>query len=143
VADSGRYSTANMTQLTTAGVRWVSRVPETATAAQAIVQERLNTPDAWQHSTDGTRHWWSRAGAELAQGACRWIVVRSQEGEERARATVLRQADRDQASWEKRLGHLGKQTCACQPDAEAALAQRCQRLPAWFVVESRLSSRPT
>lgn len=37
VADSGLYSTENMTRLNQAGVRWVSRVPETSTAAQAIV----------------------------------------------------------------------------------------------------------
>jgi transposase len=143
VADSGLYSTENMTQLNTAGVRWVSRVPETSTAAQAIVQERLATPDTWQHSADGTQRWWSRTVADLAQGAERWIVVRTQDGEERARATVQRQADRDQASWEKRLWHLGNQTFACQPDSEAALARTCQRLPAWFAVEARLSSRPT
>jgi hypothetical protein len=103
MADSGLYSAENLIQLNAAGVRWVSRVPETSIAAQAIVQERLNTPDAWQHSVDGTQHWWSREIADLAQGPERWIVVRSQEGEERARATVQRQAHRGQASWEKRL----------------------------------------
>jgi transposase len=143
VADSGLYSAENMTHLNTAGVQWVSRVPETSTAAQTIVQERLATPEAWQHSADGMRHWWSRELTDLAQGVERWIVVRTQDGEERARATVLRQADRDQVSWEKRLWHLGNQTFACQPDAEAALAKLCQRLPAWFAVESRLTSRPT
>jgi transposase len=143
IADSGLYSAENMTQLNAASVRWVSRVPETSSATQAIIQERLATPAAWQHSADGTRHWWSRAATDLAQGAERWIVVRSQEGEERARATVQRQADRDQITWEKRLWHLGNQTFACQPDAEAALANMCQRLPAWFVVESHLTARLT
>jgi hypothetical protein len=31
---------------------------------------------------------------------------------------------------------LGNQTFACAPDAEAALAKTCQRLPPWFVVAS-------
>jgi transposase len=39
VADSGLYSTENMTTLNQAGVRWVSRVPETSTAAQALAAE--------------------------------------------------------------------------------------------------------
>jgi transposase len=134
VADSGLYSTQNMTQLNAAGVPWVSRVPETSTAAQTLVQERLETLDAWQHSADGTRHWWSRAQPDLAPGPERWIVVRTQDGEERARATVQRQALRDHEAWEKRLWHLGNQTFACAPDAEAALAKTCQRLPPWFVV---------
>jgi transposase len=143
VADSGLYSADNMTQLNAAGVQWVSRVPETSTAAQAIVQEHGETPEAWQHCADGTRHWWSRRQLDLTQGAERWIVARTQEGEARARATVQRQADRDQSRWKKRLWHLGNQTFACQPDAEAALTKMCQRLPAWFVVEWHLSSRPT
>lgn len=143
VADSGLYSTENMTHLNTAGVQWVSRVPETSTAAQTIAQERLATPASWEHSADGTRHWWSRQQPDLAQGAERWIVVRTQQGEERARATVQRQADRDQITWEKRLWHLSHQTFACQPDAEAALAKTCQRLPAWFVVQSSVTSCPT
>ncbi len=138
VADSGLYSAENMTQLNAAGVRWVSRVPETATVAQALVQERLDTPEdgeeGWRHSADGTRHWWSRPQLDLPQGPERWIVVRTQEGEERARATVQRQAQRDQEAWEKRLWHLGNQPFACAPDAEAALAKTCQRLPPWFVV---------
>src|SRR5260370_21080944 len=38
---------------------------------------------------------------------------------------------------------LGTQTFACAPDAAAALAKTCQRLPPWFAVQSRVSSRPT
>ncbi len=37
VADSGLSSAENMPQLNQAGVQWVSRVPETSTAAQEIV----------------------------------------------------------------------------------------------------------
>jgi transposase len=141
VADSGLYSTENMTRLTATGVQWVSRVPETSTAAQSIVQERVETLDDWHSSADGTRHWWSRELRELPQGPERWIVVRTQEGEERARATVQRQAQRDQEAWEKRLWHLGNQTFACAPDAEAALAKTCQRLPPWFVVAATVVAR--
>jgi transposase len=134
-----------MTQLNAAGVQWVSRVPETSTAAQTIVQERLETTEdtqAWEHTADGTRQWWSRLQPALPHGPERWIVVRTQEGEERARMSVQRQAERDQAAWEKRLWHLGNQTFACQPDAEAALAKACQRLPPWFVLQSHVSAHP-
>jgi transposase len=141
VADSGLYSAENVMQLNAAGVRWVSRVPETSTAAQGMVQERLASLEDWRHSPDGTRHWWSRRLSDE-----RWIVVRTQEGEERARATVERQVARDQVSWEKRLWHLGHQTFACAPDAEAALTKTCQRLPPWFMVQSHVvapTSHPT
>jgi transposase len=141
VADSGLYSAENMTRLNAAGVRWVSRVPETSTAAQLLVQEHLDTLDAWQSSAAGTRHWWSQEQPDLAQGPERWIVVRTQEGEERARATLERQAARDHQAWEQRLWHLGNQTFACAPDAEAALAKTCQRLPPWFVVAGTVVAR--
>lgn len=68
-------------------------------------------------------------------------MVRTQEGEERAWATVQRRAERDQATWEKRLWHLGHQTFACAPDAEAALAKACQRLPPYFVVTSVVAAQ--
>jgi transposase len=143
VADSGLYRAENMTQLHAAQVQWVSRVPETSTAAQAMIQDALETPETWQHSADGTRHWWSRQQPDLVQGPERWRVVRTRAGEERARTTLQRQGDRDQLAWENRLWHLGHQTFACRPDAEAALAKTCQRLPSWFVVESRVTSHPT
>jgi hypothetical protein len=57
VVDSALYGAHNMTTLNQAGVRWVSRAPETSTAAQALVAE---TPAAWQQNADGTRptmHW--------------------------------------------------------------------------------------
>ncbi len=85
IADSGLYSADNMTQLNQAGVRWIGRVPETSTAAQRIIQERVETLDAWQSSPDGTRHWWGQELRDLPQDAERWIVVRTQEGEARAR----------------------------------------------------------
>ena len=138
VADSGIYCSANMTTLNQAGVRWVSRVPETSTEAQALVAE---TPEGRQRSADGTRQWWSRV-VQRPQGAERWIVVRSKEGEAQARATLQRQAARDQATWEKRLWHLSNQPFACEADAQAALAKACQRQPAWIHVEAAVGSRP-
>ena len=138
VADSALYGTENMTTLNQAGVRWVSRVPETSTAAQALVAE---TPAAWQQNADGTRQWWSHV-LDLPQGRERWIVVRTTEGEARARATCQRQAKRDLASWEKRLWHLGNQTFACEPDAHAALAKACQRQPMWLQLQSTVLAVP-
>jgi transposase len=57
VADNGVYSQSNMKQLNQAGVKWVSRVSETLTEARTVLQEGS---DAWQHSEDGTMHWFCR-----------------------------------------------------------------------------------
>src|SRR5262249_12076974 len=64
VADRGLYSEANMRALNKADVAWVSRVPETSTAAQMIVREE---PPTWQHSEDGQLSWWGRT-LDLPQG---------------------------------------------------------------------------
>jgi transposase len=138
VADSGLYSMENMTALNQAGVRWVSRVPDTSTEAHAILQE---TPATWQPNADGTCQWWSRV-LDLPQGRERWIVVRTSEGEARTRATVQRQAERERVNWEKRLWHLGNQTFACQADAHAAVAKACQRRPVWLQVQAVVGAAP-
>ena len=132
VADSGLYSEANMRALNAADVAWVSRVPETSSVAQAIVREE---PPAWQQSEDGQLSWWGRA-VELPQGRERWLVVRSREGEQRARATLQRQAAREQAKWEKRWWHLSHRAFACAPDAQVALERERQQFPPWLVVQA-------
>ena len=147
-ADSGLYSAENMAQLNATGCAGSVASPETSTEAQAIVQERLDPTkdgeEGWHSKPHGMRHWWSRLQPDLPQGAERWIVVRTQESEEwGARATVQRQAEREQATWEQRLWHLGNQPFACQPDTEAALAKTCQRLPPYFTLTSTLNAHPT
>src|SRR5262249_27505515 len=132
VADSGLYSEANMRALNAADVAWVSRVPETSTVAQAIVREE---PPAWQQSADGQLSGWGRT-LELPQGQERWLVVRSREGEQRARVTVQRQVEREQAKWEKRWWHLSHRAFACAPDAQVALERERQQLPPWLVVQT-------
>jgi transposase len=131
-ADSGLYCEANMHALNEAGVAWISRVPETSSLAQAMVREE---PATWQHSDDDQLQWWART-LDLPQGQERWVVARSREGEQRARATLQRQAEREQAKWEKRWWHLSHRAFACAPDAQAALEQERQRLPPWLLVQT-------
>jgi transposase len=138
VADSGLYSEANMRALQEAGVQWVSRVPETSRLSQAMVREE---PDAWRQSDDGQVSWWGRT-LELPQGQERWLVVRSRQGEQRARATLQRQAAREQTQWEKRWWHLSHRAFACAPDARAALERERQAMPPWLVVQTAVSAVP-
>jgi transposase len=134
VADSGLYSAANVARLNTAGVRWISRVPDTSTEAKAALTV---ADDAWQH--DGDLFW---ASAPQAPAGERWVVVRTPAGEERARATLERQVDTTREQWEKTLWHLSNQRFACVPDARAALAKQLKTRPAWLQVESALVMQP-
>ena len=139
VADSGLYSAANVARLAQAGVRWISRVPETSQEAKQAAATAATLPAAdWQG--EGGR-WW-RGAAEAPDGQ-RWVVGRTTQGEQRARATLTRQAEQARARWEKTLWHLRNQSFACAPGAQAALDRVLQRCPPWLRVEAHLVAQPT
>jgi hypothetical protein len=77
VADSGLYTADNVARLSAAGVRWISRVPDTSKEARAALGA---SEDAWGH--DGDLHW---AAIPQAPEGQRWVVVRTTQGEGRAR----------------------------------------------------------
>jgi transposase len=134
VADSGLYSAENVTRLARAGVRWISRVPETSQEARTA----LSAPDdAWQQ--EGDLSW---AADRPAPSGERWVVVRTTQGEERARATVRRQVDQTREQWEQALWHLSNQRFACAPDARAALDKCLKKLPAWLSVQTQVVEHP-
>lgn len=85
VADSGLHSAENVARLNRAGVRWISRVPDTSEQARVA----LALADAtWQQAGP---LWWT-ATPQAPDGE-RWVLVRTAQGEERARATLLRQVE--------------------------------------------------
>jgi transposase len=121
-------------RLTTAGVRWISRVPDTSKEARTA----LSVPDdAWQQ--EGELCWAADRPAPTGE---RWVVVRTTQGEERVRTTVRRQMDKTGEQWEKALWHLGTQRFACAPDARAALEQQLKQRPAWLRVQTQLVEHP-
>jgi transposase len=134
VADSGLYSAENMERLGQQGVVWVTRVPETSTEARNVID--LDTSD-WQCSADGRTQWYERL-ITFPQRTERWVVVRTQAGEDHARTSVERRVARERTVWEKRLWHLSNRPFACEADARAALAQETKALPSWFAVETAL-----
>jgi transposase len=134
VADSGLYSADNVARLSAAGVRWISRVPDTSTPARAALAV---ADEAWQQ--EGDLFW---ASAPQAPAGERWVVVRSMQGEQQARTTLRRQVDATRAQWEQALWHLGNRRFACVPDAQAALAAQLKQCPAWLQVQSVLVMQP-
>jgi transposase len=134
VADSGLYSADTIERLSAAGVRWISRVPDTSKEARVALQVG---DDAWQQ--EGDLFW---ASALEAPAGERWVVVRTTRGEERARATVQRQVDKARHEWEQALWHLGNRRFACEPDAQTALAQLLKRRPDRLAVQSQLVTHP-
>ena len=99
VADSGMYSRENMARLNRAQVRWISRVPETSVEAKAAVREADEA--RWQQAGE----LWFAPVATAPRGE-RWVVGRTVQGQERARATLARKAEQTRVAWEKTLWHL-------------------------------------
>lgn len=138
VADNGGYSASNMKQLNQAGIKWVSRVSETSTEARTVLQEGS---EAWQHSEDGTMHWFCRA-MELPQGTERWVIVRTHASEQRAHLSMQRQMSNAQANWQQKCWHLANRRFGCRADARAALERELKGKPIWLEVQSQFVAHP-
>jgi len=130
VADNGIYSEQNMRQLNAAGVKWVSRVSETSTEAKAVLQAGSQE---WQTAENGSIQWYRRV-MSLPQGSERWVIVRTPASKQRAQATLQRQVNRAQTSWERKCWHLGTRRFACEADAQAALERELKGKPPWLEV---------
>jgi transposase len=139
VADSGVYSEANMRYLHEAGVKWVSRVPETSQEAKAVVQEGS---DQWQTTEDGSMQWYSRV-MNLPQGTERWLIVCTQASQQRAQVSFQRQVKTARATWERKCWHLGTRRFACEADARTALERELKSKPTWLEVRSDVVAHPS
>jgi transposase len=103
------------------------------------VVETASERREWQDSEDGQTHWFTRI-MTLPQGQERWVIVRTEQGETRARATLKRQVDKAEHRWKQKLWHLSNQSFACEADAQSALARELKRLPLWLEVQSAFVS---
>jgi transposase len=112
-------------------------VPETSREAKALVRAE---PASWQTSADHTMRWFSRQ-VELPQGVERWLVVVTDAGLARTRASMTKRAQQDQAHWARQLWHLGNQAFACQADAEAEVQRWLKTLLRWLRVECQITRR--
>src|SRR5437667_12010183 len=73
VFDSGGYSQTNMKSYNDANIWWISRVPETSTAAKGALEE---VDEHWQPLSDGSGEYVART-MDLPQGKERWVIVRT------------------------------------------------------------------
>ncbi len=139
VFDSGGYSQANMKAYNEAKIRGFRRVPETSTEAKAALAQE---PEQWQEFSDHSGHY-VMLRQTLPQGEERWMMIRTTENVQAARSHLQKKASKEQAVWEKRLWHLGTQSFACQPDAEAAWKKAISKRPLWLQTEMTLESSPS
>jgi transposase len=112
-------------------------VPDTSVEARAAL---AGAADAWQSGPDGAGVQWAHVRA--APPGHRWVVVRTTTGEERARATLARQAEQTRQTWQQQRWHLGNRRFACEADAREALAQQLKKRPEWLTVHSQVVAHP-
>jgi len=129
VFDSGGYSEANMKSYNDANIWWISRVPETSTAAKTALEEEY---EDWQPLSDGSGDYVVRI-MELPQGKERWVIVRTHAHLLAAKEQMEKKVKKTQQDWEKRLWHLSKQAFACQTDAQEAWKQAMKGKPSWLM----------
>ncbi len=137
VFDSGGYSEANMKSYHDAKIDWISRVPETSTAAKSTLEE---VDEQWQVLSDGTGDYAVRT-MERPQGKERWVIVRTQAQVQATQEQMEKKGKKSQQEWEKRLWPLSKQAFGCETDAHTAWKKALKGKPAWLMASFTLSQQ--
>ena len=136
IFDSGGYSEANVSSYNKAKIRWISRVPETSTAAKTALQEEY---EQWYPLSDGSADYVART-MDLPQGEERWIIVRPDARLLAAKKQMDKKVKKAQDTWEKKLWHLSVRSFSCEKDAEEAWKQAIKGKPSWLVATFTLRS---
>ena len=129
IFDSGGYSQANMKSYNDAKIWWISRVPETSTAAKTALEA---TYELWQPLSDGSGEY-AVCTVDLPQGKERWVIVRTHAQVQATQEQMEKKGKKTQQEWEKRLWHLSKQAFACETDAHQAWKQALKGKPSWLI----------
>src|SRR5947209_502937 len=129
VFDSGGYSEANMKSYNDPKIGWISRVPETSTAAKSALEEVY---EPWQALSDGSGEYVVRT-RDLPQGKERWVIVRTHAQVQATQEQMEKKVKKTHREWEKRLWHLSKQAFSCQTDAQNAWEKALKGKPSWLI----------
>ena len=137
VFDSGGYSQANMQSYNDAKIWWISRVPETSTAAKTALEE---VDQQWQALSDGSGDYVG-CTMELPQGKERWVIVRTHAQVQAAQEQMEQQVKKTRQAWEKRLWHLSTQAFGCETDAQHAWEKALKAKPSWLMATFTLKAQ--
>jgi transposase len=119
VADSSLYSSDHVEKLTENGVKFVTRVPETISEAKRRIQEA--DIESMEPIKEGYRA--EKCRSEYGDVEQRWLVVHSEEAEERARGSAEEKVQKEHEEEAKAFSKLTERRFACREDAEQALEE--------------------
>ena len=137
VADSALDTEENLQQLAHTRSQWITRVPATLSAAQAVLAEA--DPATMAPLMEGYR---DQVRVSTYGGVTqRWALIYSEHRRPLAERTVEKYLLKQSAAEVKAFQKLGRTTFACEADAQQALATFAQGLQATRLHE--VSIRPT
>ena len=143
VADSSLYSADHVEKLTESGVKFVTRVPETTNEAKTLIQEtEVESMDFLTEGYRGEEHRSEYGGVEQRWLVVYWLVVYSEEAEERARDNAREQLRRENEKEAKTFFELTEREFACREDAEKTLEEFEADLKASEFTEKRVQRAP-
>lgn len=115
VGDSAFYSGAVKSD---AGMKWLSRVPENIKEAKQVIH---TDQENWTVLSDG--YLIQPFTSDYGEVEQRWILVYSDQAFKREIKTLERKIEKEEASLNKALWHLGCQEFGCSTDAQKALSE--------------------
>lgn len=134
VADSALYSADHIGDLDKAGTKFITRVPGTIEEAKQAAQEA--DLEAMTSLADGYRA--TALHSEYGDVRQRWLLVWSEEAEQRAVDQAPKQLEREHTEEKKAFRELKEQKFACREDAEKALDAFEEDLTASVLTEGRV-----
>jgi transposase len=138
VADSALYSEATLQKLAQTHIKWITRVPATVSAAQALLAQA--DPQRLASLKAGYRyHEWPTSYGGVEQ---RWILIYSELRQAQARRTVDQQWRQQSDKETKAFKKLCRTTFVCEADARQALATFEQGLQTISLAASTVRAQP-
>jgi transposase len=138
VADSALYSEANLQKLAQTHMKWITRVPATVSAAQALLAQADHQRLA--SLTAGYRyHELPSSYGGIEQ---RWVLIYSERRQAQARRTVDKQWHQQSDKETKAFKKLCRTTFACEADARQALSTFEQDLQTIYLAASTVRAQP-
>lgn len=134
VADSALYSADHIGDLEEAGTKFITRVPGTIEEARQAAQEA--DLKAMKSLADGYRA--TALHSEYGDVPQRWLLVWSEEAEQRAVDQAAKQLEREHTEEKKAFRDLKEQEFACREDAEKALDAFEEDLTASVLAKGRV-----
>ena len=117
-ADSAPYSEENLQRLRQG--RWLTRVPERISRARGLI-EAVSAADMQPAGQEGYHY--LELGATYGEVRQRWLVIGSEQAEQRERATLHKQVRQEREKAEQAWKSLGRHEFASREAAEEAVGR--------------------